>query len=166
MKAVTLTSLSDQQRDEYFAWIGSLNERDDNEETVSFGDWLKLHCQQEGDTVFVFYDQQDQLLGTISVVTEDRDFLAKSYSARFALGGFQVCRAQRGRGIGWSIVQHVDQYLQQRACDDGSFNVCLHTSNPASYRLWERAGYVSFNDNGDGLALHNGDFVYCKRYGK
>jgi RimJ/RimL family protein N-acetyltransferase len=119
-----LRDLPIDQKQAFFDWVSSFTPELDNEvggdDPESMLNWLKLHETIPTDTTFVFYidarDGGEQLLGTVSIVKQDRDWHAPENG--YVLGGFNVRRELRGGGYGGKIMARLMQEMTEQATQE------------------------------------------------
>jgi len=118
--------------------------------------WIKYHETVPGDTVWVFYlnnqlgnQTGDVLLGTVSLVKSDRQFNAPP--GGWVLGGFNVKREFRGQGYGEKILQFILQELHNIVIEGHPpFEVFLN-ANPRALSLYEKLGWKKIETNNFGI---------------
>jgi GNAT superfamily N-acetyltransferase len=161
MNVVLLRDLDSSPRTEYFDWINSMTDSDDNECGPDFTAWICDRELNERDRTFVFYLRNsltlnatvrttvadgDVLIGTASIVEVDREVIAKD--GGYVVGGLNVKREHRGKGYGTQIFALIQVALLEEAQTHGPLVVTLKAEDARAIRMYEKAGFVRDNANG------------------
>ncbi|MCC6445871.1 MAG: GNAT family N-acetyltransferase [Armatimonadetes bacterium] len=144
METFDLRRLCRERKESFYAWIRAMTPELDNEEGTgpgSFEEWLREHETIPDDITYVFYDRATGwLLGTASIIARDRDVAAEP--GGWMLGGVNVVRECRQRGIGGCIMQHMDACFQRRADEAGRpVPITLYTAYEPAICIYRRFGY-------------------------
>lgn len=122
---------------------------DDREDGRSFSDWLHLHETDPNETIWVFYESDnDHPIGTASLVNQDRELLAPVDG--LVIGGVNVLRKLRGQGIGTAIMTWLEREICQIACEKAyPIQVLLKADNPIAVHLYQNFGFAVVPDRVD-----------------
>ena len=154
-----IQQLSPLERGKFYTWIEGMTVADDREDGQSFSEWLHLHETRPDDKIWVFYDPStDVLIGTASLVDEDRDLLAPI--GGWVIGGVNVIRNLRGRGFGSAIMTWLESELKQRTRKKSNpVQVLLKADNPIAIHLYQTFGFTNIPGKVDvyGKVYHPGD---------
>ena len=125
-----LRELRKGEREELWSWIATLTEKEDNEDGKMFRDWLELHSKDPADSVYVFFTartssasdsttqhaytttQEETIVGVASLVKDDYGRIAPE--GGWILGGVNVRREWRGKGVGSAIVKAIIEEVKLR----------------------------------------------------
>lgn len=115
---------------------------DDREDGKSFSDWLLLHETHPNEIIWVFYDSKTiDPVGTASFVEQDRELLAPIDG--LVIGGVNVLRKLRGKGIGTGIMNWLERQIYQIVCEKNHpIQVLLKADNPIAIHLYQNFGFT------------------------
>ena len=112
------------EQEELWSWIATLTEKEDNEDGKMFRAWLELHSKDPADSVYVFFtslksgasdsttQQEETIVGVASLVKDDYGRIAPE--GGWILGGVNVRREWRGKGVGSAIVKAIIEEVKLR----------------------------------------------------
>ena len=136
-----LQELSPSQHAAFYAWIEGMTFALDRENGPDFAAWLRLHERTPGDTVWAFYNAAGELLGTASLVNQDRELLAPA--GGWVVAGVNVMRERRGQGTGRAIMGWIEAELTRRVLSlSQPLRVRLKADNPVAVRLYVSLGFA------------------------
>ncbi|CAF0844831.1 unnamed protein product [Didymodactylos carnosus] len=120
----------------------------DDEDGRDFWNWIETNYELSLisdvlNTFFVIDKQTNAVLGTGSIVKDDRDMGKKYGLDGIWLGGININRKYRSCNLGTILVQYLHQFIQQSLTPDEQIIVNLFTDSEQAKQMYIKLGYQS-----------------------
>lgn len=148
-------------------WVKSMEEERDGENGNDFCKWIETNLDNKlpFDT-YVLVQNQDLVLGTASIVPDDQCVGKQLNITGIWLGGVNIHRNYRGKGLGNVLVDFVDQNMKKLVeADKKSYVLNLFSRNPIAILMYKKRGFRKLENLVVNHAGHENE-VYSKGYEK